>query len=207
MVGGLVGDPVDTSTVERYVRQCQSLMVDASMANAAGTIDAVGYVDMQPNANESNDGYVQDKGSSNRIAWRSVNGVTTPATLRELNIKNSGPQYVGAVTDPVVTFNEEDLIAFTITGLPFHGRGLDSPPAAFWDPAVAFDPSLMHNFPWDPTLAPHDVVNYNSRLASHLWTEVWKNGVPVMNSRISGQPSSTTTNCIHIVYNFVGTTE
>ena len=102
MLGGLAGDPVDVSTVETYVRQCQSLMVDASMANAAGTIDAVGYVDMQPNVNESNDGYVQDNGSSNRIAWRSVNGVTTPATLRELNIKNTGPQYVGAVTDPVV---------------------------------------------------------------------------------------------------------
>lgn len=90
-LSGLVGDPVDTLAVEEYVRQCQSLMVDDTMANAAGTIDAIGYVDMHSNVNESNDGYIQDNGSSNRIAWSSVNGVTTPATLRELNIKNSGP--------------------------------------------------------------------------------------------------------------------
>ena len=61
------------------------------MLSDTGSIHAIGYVDLNTNDTGSNDSYVQDKGSSNRIAWRSVNGVTTPATLRELNIKNSGP--------------------------------------------------------------------------------------------------------------------
>lgn len=199
---------VDNNKLETYRKLCQSLTVDDSMMSETGSIHAIGYVDLNANDLESNDSYVQDKGSSNRIAWRSVNGVTTPATLRELNIKNSGPQYVGAVTDPVLTFNEEDPAAYTLTGLPFHDNGGSlSGNNELWDPALAFDVSKMHNFPWDPALAPHDVVNYNSRLASHLWVEVWKNGVPVMNSRITGQPTSATTDFIHIVYNFVGTTE
>ena len=148
-----------------YVRQCQSLMVDASMANAAGTIDAVGYVDMQPNANESNDGYVQDNGSSNRIAWRSVNGVTTPATLRELNIKNSGPQYVPAVQDPTLVVSGPQPMQLTYQGSPFDNVGITVPPE-FYAAGTDVDLDKFHNIPWVPGLVPFDVVNYNSRLAT-----------------------------------------
>ena len=109
---------VDNDKLEKYRQMCQSLTVDDSMLSATGSIHAIGYVDLNTNDTGSNDSYVQDRGSSNRIAWRSVNGVTTPATLRELNIKNSGPQYVGAVTDPVVTFNEEDPLEYTYPGSP-----------------------------------------------------------------------------------------
>ena len=166
------------------------------MANAAGTIDAVGYVDMQPNANESNDGYVQDNGSSNRIAWRSVNGITTPATLRELNIKNTGPQYVGAVTDPVVVINEEEYKDYTYPGSPIHPMAIVPP--EFYAVGTNVDLEKFHNIPWDPALVPHDVINYNSRLASHLWVKMFKNGVEILNSRVAGSPSASTTNCIYI---------
>lgn len=98
-------------------------MVDDTMMNSNNVIDAVGYVDLHCNANESNDGYVQDNGSSNRIAWRSVNGVTDPVVLRELNIKNSGPQYVAAVPDPVVVFDESDPVTFNMIGVSMYHNG------------------------------------------------------------------------------------
>lgn len=109
---------VDNDKLEKYRKMTQSLTVDDSMLSDTGSIHAIGYVDLNVNDGGSNDSYVQDKGSSNRIAWRSVNGVTTPATLRELNIKNSGPQYVGAVTDPVVHY-EFGATTFTLTGATF----------------------------------------------------------------------------------------
>ena len=75
--------------------------------------------------------------------------------------------------------------------------------------AVGTDVDLdkFHNIPWDPALVPHDVINYNSRLASHLWVKMFKNGVEILNSRVAGSPSASTTNCMYLQYDFVGTSQ
>ena len=68
---------VDNDKLEKYRKMCQSLTVDDSMLSATGSIHAIGYVDLNTNDAGTNDSYVQDKGSSNRIAWRSVNGAVS----------------------------------------------------------------------------------------------------------------------------------
>lgn len=85
----------------------QNIRVDGSLMNDGnGNISAIGYVDTCLNVDDSNESLVQDNGSSNRIGWQSINGVTQPADLREANIALTGPQYVSTVPE---TFELYDI--------------------------------------------------------------------------------------------------
>lgn len=66
------------------------------MSDAHGNIEAVGYMDLLANPTDEDNSHLQGTDASNRIAWASVNGITTPSVLQELNVKNTGPQYVSA---------------------------------------------------------------------------------------------------------------
>ena len=49
---------------------------------------------------------MQDNGSSNRIGWQSINGVTKWDDLQRANIALTGPQYVSTVPE---TFDIDDI--------------------------------------------------------------------------------------------------
>ena len=92
------------------------------------------------------------------------NAEILPLILQAMDIKNTGPQYVGAVTDPVVVINEEEYRDYTYHGSPLYPMAIVPP--EFYAVGTNVDLEKFHNVPWDPALVPHDVVNYNSRLVS-----------------------------------------
>ena len=143
--------------VVEFVRSSQSLTVTGDMAtvvDGVNQIHATAYLDVNYNTTDDNSSVIQNNGSSNRIAWANVNGVTVPSELRALNIRNTGPQYVTSSPDDVVVI--EDLIeAYSDAG----GIQFVSDRPSFMETGASVDPSLFMMVPYVPSLVPFDCLN------------------------------------------------
>lgn len=113
------------------------------MIDGNSEIHAVGYIDAMTNPDDEAGGVSQDPEGYNRVGWTSVNGVTTPAAIQELNLSHTGPMFVEELS-PVVDIPPwqitEDSATYTLKlgGAPEAGSLL----AGLWLPHYHADSSL-----------------------------------------------------------------
>lgn len=81
------------------------------MIGGNSEIHAVGYIDAMANPDDEAGGVSQDPEGYNRVGWTSINGVTTPAAIQELNLTHTGPMFVEELSRTV------DVPAFTLTSV------------------------------------------------------------------------------------------
>lgn len=89
------------------------------MIGGNSEIHAVGYIDAMANPDDEAGGVSQDPEGYNRVGWTSVNGVTTPAAIQELNLTHTGPMFVeeaSSVVD-IPAFNLNDVVDYYYVAL------------------------------------------------------------------------------------------
>ena len=77
--------------IATYSTLVPSLTISPQMIDANSESHAVGYIDAMANPDDEAGGVSQDPEGYNRVGWTSVNGVSTPAAIQELNLTHTGP--------------------------------------------------------------------------------------------------------------------
>ena len=116
---------------------------------------------------DPSDSYLQGSDAANRIGWANVNGVTSPNVLQELNVKNTGPQFVPANASGFVPLEE----AFDVIDTE-GGQHIEDIPSWLYDEGQPFSSEMFHNLPWAKDVVPLDRLGYMSSLSHMFGIEV-----------------------------------
>ena len=142
-------------------KETQSLIVDSKMIDPFGNIHAVGYIDMTANGDDHNGSVMMDNDTSNRVAWASVNGVTSPAALLPLNTTNTGPAFGPMVNTENVVVDEQvdiQLLPMAVGHIP-HIEEL-------WTDVTGQN---WYNLPWS---SDHERKNINSIMHDYVCVHI-----------------------------------
>ena len=119
---------------------------------------------------DPSDSYLQGSDAANRIGWANVNGVTSPNVLQELNVKNTGPQFIPAHASGVVSIEG----AFDLIDTE-GAQHVEDIPSWLYDEGQPFSSEMFHNLPWAKDVVPLDRLGYMSSLSHMFGIEVQRN--------------------------------